>query len=94
LALAAQHGHAEIVRLLLDAGEDPNRYDPIGCHAHSTPLHQAALAGHEGVVRLLVERGSRLDMEDIQFRGTALEWADHAGQTNIPAYLRACGGKS
>src|SRR5438132_172836 len=30
LALAAQHGHVEIVRLLLDAGEDPNRYNPKG----------------------------------------------------------------
>ena len=45
LALAAQHGHLEVVRLLLDAGEDPNRYNPAGNHAHSTPLHQAVLAG-------------------------------------------------
>src|SRR5204862_5555632 len=43
LALAAQHGHAEAVRALIDGGEDPNRYNPVGCHAHSTPLHQAAL---------------------------------------------------
>src|SRR5439155_1145945 len=28
LALAAQHGHVEIVRLLHDAGEDPSRYNP------------------------------------------------------------------
>ena len=35
--------HAEIVRLLLDAGEDPNRYNLEGNHAHSTPLHQAVL---------------------------------------------------
>jgi ankyrin repeat protein len=45
LALAAQHRRAEIVRLLLDAGEDPNRYNPEGTHGHSTPLHQAVLAG-------------------------------------------------
>ncbi|HEX4169460.1 MAG TPA: ankyrin repeat domain-containing protein, partial [Bryobacteraceae bacterium] len=57
LALSAQFGHAEIVYMLLDAGEDPNRYNPPGTHAHSTPLHQAALAGHEAIVRLLVERG-------------------------------------
>jgi ankyrin repeat protein len=62
LSLAAQHGHAPIVRLLLDAGADPNRYDAEGNHAHSTPLHQAVLRGHESVVRLLVERGARLDI--------------------------------
>src|SRR5262245_10785055 len=47
LALAAQLGHAEIVRLLLDAGEDPNRYNPDGSHSHATPLHQAVWGGHE-----------------------------------------------
>ena len=55
-ALAAQHGHAAIVRLFLDAGEDPNRFNPDGHHSHSTPLHQAVWANHMEVVRLLVER--------------------------------------
>lgn len=94
LALAARHGHAEIVRLLLDAGEDPDRYNPVGCHAHSTPLHQAALAGHADVVRLLVERGSRLDIEDIHYKGTPVEWAEHGGHAEVAAYLRARGAKS
>src|SRR5205814_1529272 len=53
LALAAQHGHADVVRLLLDAGEDPNRYNPDGFHSHSTPLHQAVCSGHAEVVKLL-----------------------------------------
>jgi len=87
LALAAQHGHVEIVRLLLDAGEDPNRYNPPGNHAHSTPLHQAACYGHEAVVRLLVERQARLDIKDALYNGTPFDWAQHAGQTEIAAYL-------
>jgi hypothetical protein len=88
LALAAQHGEVEIVRLLLDAGEDPNRYNPKGNHGHSTPMHQAALAGHEAVVRLLVERGVRLDIKDTIYQGTPLGWAMHGAQTAIADYLR------
>src|SRR5712692_4260950 len=89
LALAAQHGHADIVRLLLDAGEDPSRYNPDGNHRHSTPLHQAVLAGHDAVVQLLVERGARLDIKDTIYQGTPLGWAKYVGQTEIERYLRA-----
>jgi ankyrin repeat protein len=88
LTLAADFGHVEIVRLLLDAGEDPNRYNPVGGHSHTTPLHQAAGAGHREVVRLLVERGARLDLKDVLWRATPADWAKHAGQTEIEAYLR------
>ena len=94
LALAAQHGHVEIVGLLLDAGEDPNRYNPDGNHSHSTPLHQSALAGHTAVVRLLVDRGARLDIKDKIYQGTPLGWAIYAGQTGIETYLRAHGAKT
>jgi hypothetical protein len=88
LTLAASFGHVEIVRLLLDAGEDPNRYNPVGGHSHTTPLHQAAGGGHDEVVRLLVERGARLDLKDILWRATPADWARHAGRTEIEAYLR------
>ncbi|GAC1629008.1 MAG: hypothetical protein NVS9B13_26770 [Candidatus Acidiferrum sp.] len=89
LALASQFGHAEIVRLLLDAGEDPNRYNPVGCHSHSTPLHQAALAGHDEVVWRLIERGARLDIKDILWHGTPADWAKHGGQVGVEAFLRS-----
>jgi hypothetical protein len=87
LAWASQFGHAEIVRLLLDAGEDPSRYNPIGCHSHSTPLHQAALGGHFELVKLLVGRGARIDMRDTLWHGTPAGWANHEGKTDIEAYL-------
>ena len=88
LTLAADFGLVEIVRLLLDAGEDPNRYNPVGGHSHTTPLRQAAGRGHDKVVRLLVERGARLDLKDILWRATPADWARHAGRTEIEAYLR------
>lgn len=91
LALAAQHGHAGIVTLLLEAGEDPSRYNPPGAHAHSTPLHQAALAGHLDVVRALVERGARVDLRDTVHDGTPRAWADHGGHRDVAAYLEKTG---
>lgn len=89
LAIAAQLGHAAIVERLLDAGEDPNRYNPKGAHAHATPLHHAALGGHLDVVRLLVARGARTDIEDTIYRSTPLGWAVHGGRDEVAAVLRA-----
>jgi hypothetical protein len=91
LALASQFGQVEVVRLLLDEDEDPNRYNPVGAHSHSTPLHQAAWSGHDELVRLLVERGARSDMKDVLWQGTPADWARHAGRTDLEAYLRAQG---
>jgi len=89
LALAAQFDRVEIARILLEAGEDPSRYNPVGGHSHTTPLHQAAGAGYENLVRVLVERGARLDMKDILWQATPADWARHAGNTKIEAFLRA-----
>lgn len=87
ITLAAQLGHVEVVRFLLDVGESPDRYNPEGHHAHSTPLHQAALAGHEEVVRLLVERGARRDIRDKIYHGTPLDWANYVGHKEIGEFL-------
>jgi hypothetical protein len=88
LALAAQHGHTDVVRLLLDECEDPSRYNPDGYHSHATPLHQAVWSNHADVVRLLVERGARLDIRDTDHHGTPLDWAIYGKRTAIAEYLR------
>jgi len=90
-ALAAQYGHVEIVRLLLDAGEDPDRFNPVGGHSHATSLHQAAGNGMLGVVKLLVERGARTDIKDILFGGTPLGWAKYEHRKEVEDYLREKG---
>ena len=94
-ALAAQHGHVEIVRMLLDAGEDPNRYNPDGNHGHSTPLHQAVWSGHDAVVRLLVERGADVNIKDTVHQGTPLDWGlYHGKREDIAEYLHTHGARA
>jgi hypothetical protein len=87
LSMAASNGHVATVRLLLDAGADPSRYNPAG-HAHTTPLHQAAGIGHFEVVRLMVERGARLDVKDVLWHGTPRGWAEYGGKAEVANYLR------
>lgn len=91
VALAAQHGQIEILKMLLDAGEDPNRYNPDGWHSHSTPLHQAIASDQPDAVQLLVERGARPDIKDLVYSGTALAWADYCERPSIAQWLRARG---
>jgi len=88
LALAVQYGHVEIVRSLLDAGEDPNRFNPVGGHSHGTPLHHAAGAGNEALVRLLLVRGAGRDVKDVLWHATPAEWAEHEGKGEVARLLR------
>ncbi len=54
--LAAQEGHADVVRTLLRAGASAN-----GRGGAMTPLAAAALGGHTEVVRLLLGSGAQTD---------------------------------
>lgn len=89
LSFAAQHGHTEILKLLLTHGADPNLYNPKGAHAFSTPLHQAVISDHFEGVKLLVDAGARLDLKDTVYDGTPLDWAIHAQNGKIEKYLRS-----
>lgn len=89
LTIAADLGQFEIVKQLLEAGVNPDRYNPVGGHSHTTPLHQAAGRGYGKIAHLLVEHGARLDIKDLLWNGTPADWARHGGRKQIEAYLRA-----
>ncbi|MFN7936804.1 MAG: ankyrin repeat domain-containing protein [Bryobacteraceae bacterium] len=91
LAVSAQLGRTEVTRFLLEEGEDPSRYNPEGFHAHSTPLHQTALAGDRETTELLVEHGARLDLRDKIYESTPQGWAEWNGKTQVAVYLREKG---
>ena len=89
LSIAAQYGRADAVRALLKAGANPNQYNPPGGHAHATPLHQAACFGHVEAARALVEGGALLDIKDVLWNATPLEWAKHEQKDDVVHYLES-----
>ena len=68
---AAANGHAECVRLLVEAGANREAADKV-CGA--TPLHLACLAGHPKMVGLLLELGAQTDLVTQEDGSTPLHW--------------------
>ncbi|SHN20925.1 ankyrin repeat domain-containing protein [Mucilaginibacter sp. OK098] len=101
LSAAAFYGKADMIKLLLKMGANPNGYPESNCgfHSHATPLHQAVSSGSLDAVKLLVEAGAKLEVPDKVYDGSPLGWAKHmqtddyydeAGRMNfveIEAYL-------
>jgi ankyrin repeat protein len=83
LHVAAATGQAEITRLLLARGYDPNAPDAEGIR----PLHHAAGGGHTEVVRLLLGAGADRHARDGQHDATPLDWAGFRGQAETAALL-------
>jgi ankyrin repeat protein len=52
---AAWRGHADVVKLLLQAGADVNAKTRSNSE---TPLHLAAMHGHTDVIQLLLQAGA------------------------------------
>jgi len=79
LIASAYFGNPGMIRYLIDLGVDVNAYiDPSsGFHSHATALHQAVYSGSLDSVKLLVEAGANLNLEDRIYDGTPLRWAQY-----------------
>lgn len=81
LNLASRTGDTKSVNLWLSVGADVNTR--LG---DSTPLISAARGGHVEVVKILLDKGAKLDMTD-QYRQTALAYAAMADSGEIITLL-------
>ena len=87
LLLAADEGHLEVVRLLLEAGADKEAATIDGA---TTALIVAAGSGHLEVVRLLLEAGADKDAATTD-GATALLYATHNGHLEVVRLLLEAG---
>ncbi|KAJ8120980.1 hypothetical protein ONZ43_g2455 [Nemania bipapillata] len=70
-------------RLILQKGGDPNILDATG----KVALHLAAKAGSAGMVRDLIDRGSKTNQMTLGFRLTPMHYACYRGATEVVELL-------
>ena len=87
LHLAAGHGHAEAVKLLMDRGADVSAVN----QDRQTPLHLAAQFGFKPVVELLLSKNAELNPRD-KFGLTPLGRATAWHHPDMAEFLRQQGG--
>jgi len=77
LIASAYLGKPAMIRDLINSGVDVNTYidHSSGFHSHATALHQAVYSGSLDSVKILVEAGANLNLEDRVYQGTPLGWA-------------------
>ena len=88
LSAAAERGHREIVRMLLDAGADPNLPEGRLC-PHGYALWAATRKGHREIAELLLESGADPNA-DVESSGNPTE---SAADGEMRALLYRYGGR-
>ena len=84
LIWAANSGHVDIVKLLLDKGADVNEKE---VNTGITALWIASQNGHADVVKLLLDKGADINVKRIDTETTALWMASQNGHTEVVKLL-------
>ncbi|CAN9412095.1 unnamed protein product [Alternaria alternata] len=82
LIVAAEHGHIEVIMLLLKEGADVNAQGG----RYGTALQAASVEGHRDVVELLLDRGADINAQGGRY-GTALQAASAEGHKDVVELL-------
>jgi len=79
LIASAFFGKPAMIKFVIDSGVDVNTYiDPSsGFHSHATALHQAVYSGSLESVKVLIEAGADLNLEDRIYHGSPLDWSQY-----------------
>jgi ankyrin repeat protein len=87
LSIAARMGHEDLVALLIRKGAFIDMINSVS----KGPIHHAIVGGHEGVVRMLIQAGARLNYDPGPPGDTPLRLAASCGQVDIVKLLIASG---
>lgn len=84
LLFATYGRRRETIRWLVERGA---KGDVLTPHSHATALHEAVDKGNEEVVRLFLAHGTRADVPDKVFQGTAIGWAKYGERHDLAEIL-------
>ncbi len=92
---AAREGNIEAVKQHLASGADVNGESEYGITPmKGTPLHQAVSQERHEIIELLIAKGANVNVRDIAFTLTPLDWAVKLNKTETIKLLQKHGGKS
>jgi ankyrin repeat protein len=87
LVTAVSNGDVEAARVILDAEPALARQQQGG----ASPLHYAAIHGHQNAVDLLIDRGADMEDLDTEYRAAPIGWANEKGHMDLVRHLRRRG---
>ena len=89
LHYAADNNAVDAAKVLVDHGADVNF-----SWGHGAVLQLAAISASPALVKLMLDRGARINDEDVNLEKTALDHALEQKRPDVAAVLRAHGGKT